>query len=357
MRIGRPLARLILSPSERERLQEWSRRGKTAQALAIRARIILQASEGLDNTEVAEELRVSAQMVGKWRRRFIERRLDGLADLPRPGQPRRITDRDVERVVSKTLEETPSDSTHWSIRSMAKATGLTPNAVFRIWHAFGLQPHRTSTFKMSPDPLLVEKVRDIAGLYLNPPDRAMVLSVDEKSQIQALDRTQPILPLRPGLPERRTHDYERHGTTTLFAALNTRTGEVIGECHRRHRAIEFKKFLNTIDDSVPEDLDVHLILDNYGTHKTPSIKRWLLRRPRFHLHFTPVGGSWLNLVESWFSVLTRKQIRRGTHRSTRALETAIQEYLDQTNTNPVPFVWTKSADDILQSIAKAYNAN
>ena len=357
MRTGRPLERFVLSPSERERLQEWSRRRKTAQALALRARIILKAAKGMSNGEVATELNVSQQMVGKWRRRFVERRLDGLADLPRPGQPRKITDRDVERVVRKTLEESPADATHWSVRSMATATNLTPNAIFRIWQAFGLQPHRTSTFKMSPDPLLVEKVRDIVGLYLNPPDRAMVLCVDEKSQIQALDRTQPILPLRPGVPERLTHDYERHGTTTLFAALNTRTGEVIGECHRRHRTIEFKKFLGTIDKSVPEELDVHLILDNYGTHKTPSIKRWLLRRPRFHLHFTPVGGSWLNLVESWFSVLTRKQIRRGTHRSTRALESAIKAYLALTNVDPKPFVWTKSADDILQRIARSYGAN
>jgi len=357
MRKGRKLEGLQVSPHERERLQEWSRRPKTAQALALRARIVLRAAKGMSNTEIANELRVGQHMVGKWRRRFMERRLDGLVDLPRPGQPRRITDRDVERVVRKTLEETPADATHWSIRSMAKATKLTPNAIFRIWQAFGLQPHRTTTFKMSPDPLLVEKVRDIAGLYLNPPERAIVLSVDEKSQIQALDRTQPILPIRPGLPERYTHDYERHGTTTLFAALNTKTGEVIGECHRRHRTIEFKKFLNTIDKSIQDDLDVHIILDNYGTHKTPSIKRWLLRRPRFHLHFTPVGGSWLNLVESWFSVLTRKQIRRGTHRSTRALEAAIKAYLALTNENPKPFVWTKSADDILRGIAVSYEAN
>ena len=351
MRRGHPLNRLVLSPPERERLQSWSRRRKTAQALALRARIILQAAKGLSNTDVADELGISMQMVGKWRRRFLERRLDGLADIPRPGQPRTITDADVERVVRKTLEQTPENATHWSTRSMAAATRMTQSAIVRIWHAFGLQPHRSKTFKISPDPLLVEKVRDIAGLYLNPPDRAMVLCVDEKSQIQALDRTQPILPLRPGVPERRTHDYKRHGTTTLFAALNVKTGEVIGKCHRRHRAIEFRKFLGTIDESVPRDLDVHLILDNYGTHKTPSIQRWLLKHPRFHLHFTPVGASWLNLVEAWFSVLTEREIRRGTHRSTRALEDTIRRYLDANNDDPKPFVWTKTADEILRRIA------
>jgi transposase len=300
----------------------------------------------MSNTAVAKELKVIPHTVGKWRRRFLERRLDGLLDVPRPGAPRRIGDKDVERVVRKTLEERAKDATHWSTRTMAKATGLSQTAVVRIWHAFGLQPHRVETFKISPDPLFVEKVRDIVGLYLNPPDRAMVLCVDEKSQIQALDRTQPMLPLRPGQAERRTHDYERHGTTTLFAALNAKTGEVIGECHRRHRSLEFQKFLNTIDRSVPRGLDVHLILDNYGTHKTPAIQRWLLRHRRFHLHFVPVGGSWLNLVECWFSVLTQKQIRRGTHRSTRNLETAIKAYLEQANEQPRPFVWTKTADEI-----------
>jgi transposase len=351
MRQGRVLKPFVLSPWERQRLQQWSRRRKTAQALALRARIILCSATGITNTDVAQELGVSVQTVGKWRRRFIAHRLDGLSDAPRPGQPRKITDSDVERVVRMTLEEKPGDATHWSTRSLAAATGLTQNAILRIWHAFGLQPHRVETFKISPDPLLVEKVRDIVGLYLNPPDRAMVLCVDEKSQIQALDRTQPILPLRPGQPERQTHDYKRHGTTTLFAALNAKTGEVIGECHRRHRAIEFRKFLNTIDQSVPRDLDVHLILDNYGTHKTPSIHRWLLRHPRFHLHFTPVGGSWLNLVECWFSALTNKQIRRGTHRSTLALERAIRDYLGAVNADPRPFVWSKTADEILRKIA------
>lgn len=357
MRRGRKLSSFALSPFERKRLQEWSRRPKTAQALALRARIILRAATGMSNTEVAEDLGVSKQMVGKWRRRFVVRRLDGLVDIPRPGAPRRITDSDVERVVRMTLEQQPKDATHWSTRSMAKATDMTQTAIVRIWHAFGLQPHRDETFKISPDPLFVEKVRDIAGLYLNPPDRALVLCVDEKSQIQALDRTQPILPLRPGQVERRTHDYERHGTTTLFAALNVKTGEVIGECHRKHRATEFRKFLAAIDRAVPTDLDVHLILDNYGTHKTPSIHRWLLRHPRFHLHFTPVGASWLNLVECWFSTLTEKQIRRGSHRSTRQLEAAIKEYLVTCNSNPTPFVWTKSADEILRKVATFCGSN
>jgi transposase len=348
---------LILSPYERERLEEWSRRPKTAQALALRARVILRSAKGMSNTAVAKELGVIPHTVGKWRRRFLERRLDGLLDMPRPGAPRRIGDKDVERVVRKTLEEIPQNATHWSTRTMANATGLSQTAIVRIWHAFGLQPHRVETFKISPDPLFVEKVRDIVGLYLNPPDRALVLCVDEKSQIQALDRTQPMLPLRPGQVERRTHDYERHGTTTLFAALNAKTGEVMGECHRRHRSIEFRKFLNTIDASVPAELEIHLILDNYGTHKTPAIQRWLLRHLRFHLHFVPVGASWLNLVECWFSVLTEKQIRRGTHRSTRALETAIKGYLHQANEEPRPFVWTKTADEILRKVATFCEAN
>jgi transposase len=351
MRRGRKVPLFVLSPFERERLQEWSRRRKTAQFLALRARIVLRCASGKSNTAVAEELGVTGQTVGRWRRRFVERRLDGLVDEPRPGAPRRITDVHVERVIRKTLEGKPRDATHWSTRTMAKTTGMSQTAVVRIWHAFGLKPHRSATFKISPDPLFVEKVRDIVGLYLNPPDRAMVLCVDEKSQIQALDRTQPLLPLRPGQVERHTHDYKRHGTTTLFAALNTKTGEIIGECSKRHRGIEFRKFLNTIDCSVPKDLEVHLILDNYGTHKMPMIHRWLLRHPRFHLHFTPVGASWLNLVERWFAALTEKQIRRGTHRSTSELEQAILDYMGLSNEDPQAFVWTKSADEIFASVA------
>lgn len=352
MALGRPTPRLNVSPSEREKLEGWSRRRKTAQALALRARVILLCAAGKSNTDVAEELGVTKQTVGKWRTRFLARRIDGLLDEPRPGAPRRITDADVERVVTETLESKPQDATHWSTRSMAKATGMSQSAISRIWRAFALQPHRTETFKLSTDPLYVEKVRDIVGLYLNPPDRALVLCVDEKSQIQALDRTQPLLPMRPGQAERRTHDYKRYGTTSLFAALDVKTGTLIGECHPRHRAVEFRKFLNTIEASVPKDLDVHLILDNYATHKTPAIHRWLARHPRFHLHFTPTSASWINLVERWFASLTEKQLRRGVHRSTNELKTAIMSYLALSNESPKPFVWTKTADEILAATAK-----
>jgi transposase len=288
----------------------------------------------------------------KWRHRFLERRLEGLLDEPRPGAPRTITDAAVEQALVRTLESTPRDATHWSTRSLAKACGLSQTAVARIWKAFALQPHRTETFKLSKDPLFVEKVRDIVGLYLHPPSRALVLCVDEKSQMQALDRTAPLLPLRPGQVERRTHDYVRHGTTSLFAALNVKTGTVIGECHARHRASEFRQFLDTIDRQVPPRLDVHLILDNYATHKTPLIQRWLTKRPRYHLHFTPTSASWLNLVERWFVELDRKQIKRGSHRSTRALIAAVMEYLALSNEAPRPFVWTKTADEILASIER-----
>ena len=352
MRKGRPLARLTISPSERERLETWSRRRKTAQALALRSRIVLLCASGMTNTAVAERLTITKQTVGKWRRRFVQERIDGLFDEARPGTPRRISDKDVEKVVTLTLESTPKNATHWSTRSMAKRSGLSHMAVQRIWRAFGLQPHRTGTFKLSTDPLLTEKVRDIVGLYLNPPDRALVLCVDEKSQIQALDHTQPLLPLRPGQPERRTHDYKRHGTTSLFAALDVKTGKVIGECHRRHRSKEFRAFLNTIEASVPDDLDVHLILDNYGTHKTPTIKRWLQRHPRFHVHFTPTYGSWLNQVERWFADLTEKRIRRGVFRSVTQLEDAILDYLAESNEDPRSFVWTKSADQLLETIKR-----
>jgi transposase len=352
MRLGRPKDLLVVAPSERERLEEWSRRPKTAQAVAMRARIVLRCAAGEDNTQVAEELGVTRQMVGKWRRRFLERRLDGLLDEPRPGAPRRIQDRDIERVLRTTLESTPRDATHWSVRTLAEQTGMSRTTIHRIWRTFSLQPHRSETFKLSRDPLFVEKVRDIVGLYLAPPDKALVLCVDEKSQIQALDRTQPLLPMAIGQPERRTHDYVRHGTTSLFAALDVASGEVIGECHRRHRSAEFRRFLDTIDTQVPADLALHLILDNYGTHKTQAIQRWLLRHPRFHLHFTPTGASWINQVERWFADLTRKQIRRGTHRSTLALEKAIREYLKTYNENPRPFVWTKTADQILASLVR-----
>lgn len=352
MRTGRPIPPLTIIADERETLERWTRRASTAQALAQRARLILGCVAGKSNTRVAHELRLTKQTVGKWRTRFLTKRLDGLLDEPRPGAPRTVTDAEVEAVLTRTLETKPADATHWSTRSMAQACGLSRSTVNRIWRAFALQPHRTETFKLSKDPLFIEKVRDIVGLYLNPPDRALVLCVDEKSQIQALDRTQPLLPMRPGQTARRSHDYVRHGTTSLFAALDAKSGAVIGEMHRRHRAIEFRKFLDTIDAAVPADLDVHLILDNYGTHKTPMIHRWLARRPRFHLHFTPTSSSWLNLVERWFALLTDKQITRGAHRSTRALEAAIIAYIALSNTSPKPFVWTKTAEEILASVAR-----
>ena len=341
-----------MSEAERATLERWARRRKTSQALALRSRIVLSAASGETNQAVATRLGITGATVGKWRRRFLVQRLDGLTDEPRPGAPRRISDDDVERVVVKTLEEAPRNATHWSTRSMAAASGLSHATISRIWRAFGLQPHRTENFKLSTDPLLVEKVRDIVGLYLDPPERAVVLCVDEKSQIQALDRTQPVLPMRPGLPERRTHDYERHGTTSLFAALNITSGQVTEQLHRRHRALEFGKFLRRIDATVPADLDIHLVLDNYATHKTPAIRTWLVAHPRFHLHFTPTSGSWINLVERWFAELTNKRIRRGTHTSERALERDIKDWISTWNENPKPFVWVKTADEILASIAR-----
>ena len=352
MRRGPKLEPIVLTAEENNRLLEWTRRHTTSQALAMRARVVLACQQDRSNREIARQLRITTQTVGKWRRRFQKLRLEGLLDEPRPGAPRTISDEQVERVVAKTLHETPREATHWSSRMMAKSAGLSQTAVMRIWHAFGLQPHRTETFKLSTDPLFIEKVRDVVGLYLNPPDRALVLCVDEKSQIQALDRTQPLLPMMPGVPERRTHDYSRHGTTTLFAALNIATGKVIGEVHRRHRAKEFLAFLRTIDEATPAKLDVHLVMDNYGTHKTPSVKSWMARHPRFHAHFTPTSSSWLNQVERWFATLTERQIRRGTHRSTVELEQAIRDYLAANNRNPKPFVWTKTADQILESIKR-----
>ena len=349
---GRPKAELVLSESEREQLMALTLRRKTAQALALRARIVLACAEGAENKAVAARLRVTQQTVGKWRTRFVEHRVDGLLDAPRPGAPRTIDDARVDAVIAKTLESVPAGATHWSTRRMAREAGLSQTAVSRIWRAFGLQPHRQETFKLSSDPLFVEKVRDIVGLYLDPPLKAMVLCVDEKSQIQALDRTQPLLPLAPGFPESRTHDYARHGTTTLFAALDIATGEVIGALHRRHRSAEFLQFLRTIEANVPPEMDIHLVMDNYGTHKTPTIKAWFARNPRFQVHFTPTSASWLNQVERWFATLTQNYLRRGTHRSTRQLEQAIRHYLELHNADPKPFVWSKSADDILASIER-----
>jgi transposase/transposase-like protein len=352
MRIGRPIPELVIVPEERSALQNWARRPKSAQALALRAKIILACAEGKSNTDVAAQFQITKQMVGKWRARFVEQRLEGLLDEPRPGTPRKVSDAEVERVLAMTLESLPRDATHWSTRSLAKQCGLSRSTVNRIWRAFALQPHRTETFKLSKDPLFIDKVRDIVGLYTNPPDRALVLCVDEKSQIQALDRTQPLLPMRPGQAERRSHDYKRHGTTSLFAALDVKTGTVIGACHRRHRSVEFRKFLDTIEQAVPPSLDVHLILDNYGTHKTATIRSWLAKRPRFRVHFTPTSASWINLVERWFAALTEKQIRRGVHRSVHQLEAAIKNYMALTNASPRPFVWTKTADEILTSVAR-----
>lgn len=349
---GFAAAQIRLSPSERTRLQQWARRRKTSQGLATRARIVLECAKGASNIEVAEELGVNRLTVGKWRKRFSEHRLDGLTDERRPGGPRKISDDAIEEVLISTLESAPKDATHWSTRSMAKETGLSKSTVNRIWRAFSLQPHRSETFKLSTDPLFVEKVRDVVGLYMNPPQHAIVLCVDEKSQMQALDRTQPLLPMRPGQAERRSHDYVRHGTTSLFAALDIATGKIIGECHRRHRAEEFRKFLNTIEQEVPKNLEVHLILDNYSTHKTPAIQRWQARHPRFQFHFIPTSSSWLNLVERWFASFTEKQIRRGVHRSTRELEQAARNYIAVNNEIPKPFIWTKTADQILESLGR-----
>lgn len=352
MRTGRPKQPLTLTEDDRERLQSLAHRARSQALLSRRARVVLACAEGLDNSAVAKRLRCSLGMVGKWRSRFLKLGLAGLYDEPRPGAPRKIGDERIEQVVIQTLESTPRGQTHWSTRGLAEATGLSRMTVSRIWRAFGLQPHRTDTFKLSPDPQLIEKVRDIVGLYMNPPDHALVLCVDEKSQIQALDRTQPLLPLQPGQLERGTHDYERHGTTSLFAALELKTSRVISQLHRRHRSVEFRRFLDVIESQVPADLDVHLILDNYGTHKTALIRKWLAKRPRFHVHFTPTYGSWLNLVERWFAELTNKRIRRGAFRSVRELESAIREFIDVHNEKPKPFIWTRTADQILDSIAR-----
>jgi transposase len=349
---GRPKAELVLTDEERDTLVRWSRRAKSAQAVALRCRIVLACADGLSNVEVAQRLGVARPTVGKWRGRFVTDRLDGLADEPRPGRPPSITVDQIEDVVVATLEQTPTNATHWSRTSMAERSGLSRSTIGRIWRRFDLKPHRADTFKLSADPLFVEKLFDVVGLYFNPPDGAVVLCADEKSQIQALDRSSPVLPMMPGMPEKRTHDYVRNGITTLFAAFNTATGEVISSIHRRHRAAEFRKFLTRIDNEVPAQLDIHLICDNYGTHKTPAIKAWLDRHPRFHMHFTPTGSSWVNQVERWFGFLTDDMIRRGAHKSVRALEADIRAWVATWNDDPKPFIWTKTAQQILESLER-----
>ena len=351
-RTGRPKASLELTAEECEQLRRWSRRATSAQALALRSKIVLACASGLDNKQVAAQCGVAAATVGKWRARFVELRLDGLGDDPRPGRSPSISAEQVEDVVVATLESTPQNATHWSRAKMAQRSGLSPSSIGRIWRAFDLKPHRAAGFKLSNDPLFVDKVFDIVGLYLNPPEAAVVLCVDEKSQVQALARSQPAFPMMPGMPEKRTHDYVRHGTTSLFAAFNVADGTVISGLHRRHRTIEFKKFLSKIDAEVPAYLEVHVVADNYGTHKSPAIKKWLAAHPRFHMHYTPTHSSWINQVERWFAYLTEDLLRRGDHRSVQALEADIRDWIKAWNTNPKPFIWTKTAEQILISLGR-----
>ena len=352
MRTGRPKKPIKISQEDGEKLRMMARRPKSAQAMAMRARIVLGGAQGMSNSDVAKNLHITGATVGKWRRRFLQSGLEGLLDEPRVGVPRKITDGQVEEVVTRTLESMPANSSHWSTRLMAEKTGLSQTAIVRIWRAFGLQPHRVENFKFSKDPQFVEKVRDIVGLYLNPPDRAMVLCVDEKSQVQALNRTQLILPLGPGVPARQSHDYERHGVTSLFAAMDVASGVTISNCYRRHRQQEFLQFLHEIEANLPSGLDVHLVMDNYGTQKVEKVQRWLARHPRYHAHFTPTSASWLNLVERLFAEVTQRCVRRGSHTAVRALEKAMLDYLDRRNRKSKPFVWTASADLILGKVQR-----
>jgi transposase len=347
----KPLS-LELSDQERRVLRGWLRKQTASQALVLRSRIVLACAEGRPNAQVANDLGVSRETVRKWRSRFAADRLEGLVDRPRSGAPRKITDEQVEALVARTLDQAPpTGDSHWSTRSMAGAAGMSQSAVSRIWRAFGLKPHIVETWKLSTDPQFVSKVRDVVGIYLSPPENALVLAVDEKSQIQALDRTQPVLPMAPTTPAKMTHDYVRHGTTSLFAALDIVSGSVIAQHYRRHRHQEFLRFLKVIDAAVPKHLELHLVLDNYATHKTEPVKKWLLRHPRFHLHFTPTSASWLNLVERWFAELTCRKLRRSAHRSVVELERDIRGWINEWNKNPKPFVWTKTADDILDTLA------
>jgi transposase len=343
---------LMVTEEERRVLEQWARRPKTAQRVAFRARVVLGCAEGVPNTAVAARLHTSGNTIGKWRERFRLRRLEGLADEPRPGVTRKVTDDVLVDIITRTLETPPPHTTQWTTRSMAEVAGLSKATISRIWRTFGLQSHRVDTFKLSADPQFIEKVRDIVGLYLNPPDHALVLSFDEKSQVQALDRTRPLLPMRPGIPARQTHDYIRHGTTSLFAALDVATGKVIGQCHRRHRHQEFLTFLQRLDAELPPTGEVHIIMDNYGTHKVPKVSRWFVRHPRYHLHFTPTSASWLNQVERFFAKITTQRIRRGTFENVRALETAIDDYLQHHNQHCKPFVWTATADAILNKVKR-----
>lgn len=352
MKTGRPKKQVILSKEEYEQLNAIANSRSLPHSLVNRANIVLLASQGIPNCTIAEKVNLSHQMVSKWRQRYLQQGISGLHDELRPGRPRSISDEEIAIVIRKTLQTKPQDGTHWTIRSVAKETDLSRPTVHRIWRAFGIQPHRQRHFKLSTDPFFVEKVRDIVGLYLNPPDKAMVLCVDEKSQIQALDRTQPVLPMGLGYVEGVTHDYIRHGTTTLFAALNIATGQVLTSCKNRHRHQEYLQFLKQVDANVPADLDIHLVVDNYSTHKHPRIKRWLASHPRYQIHYTPTYASWLNQVEIWFNIITQRAIRRGTFRSVKALITRIEQFVNQYNRHSHPFSWTATADSILEKVKR-----
>lgn len=352
-KMGRPAAGLNMSDAERAELKARLARRKWPSDEKLRMRIVMALAEGESSTSIAARLKTTAQTVSKWRNRFERYRVLGLSDAPRSGRARSVDDETIQAIVDRVRQTRPKNATHWSVRSMSAEAGVSATTVHRIWRAFGLKPHLQETFKLSTDPHFVDKVRDVVGLYVNPPDRALVLCVDEKSQIQALNRTQPGLPLTFGKPATRTHDYKRHGTTSLFAALDVATGKVIGQLKRRHRSAEFLQFLNAIDASVPATIDVHLIMDNYATHKTDKVRAWFAARPRYHVHFTPTSASWLNLVERFFSALSEKWIKRGSHTSVADLEASIHHYLDNHNADPKPFVWRKTAHEILASVACA----